>query len=138
MDFDPLAKQQSDRIFLVWIRNLLGNAPEKLVGKLASRHCPGTPATASRRPNGAFDIFYRVTFDNDHHVLVRLTALGRIVARNEMVEDEVAIIQYVAQHTSIPVPKVLGFGKCAIGPYIVMDYVEGELFNGCLKICLRG
>lgn len=42
-------------------------------------------------------------------------------------------MQYVAQHTTIPVPKVLGFGKCAIGPYIVMDYVEGELLGGYIR-----
>jgi len=47
MDFHDLAKQQSDRIFQVWIQNLLGSSPETLAGKLASRHCLGsTPATA--------------------------------------------------------------------------------------------
>jgi hypothetical protein len=46
VDFDNLAKEQSDRIFQVWIQNLLRNSPEKLAGKLASRHYPRTPATA--------------------------------------------------------------------------------------------
>lgn len=35
-------------------------------------------------------------------------------------------MQYVAQHTAVPVPKVWGSGKCAVGPYIVMDFVEGK------------
>lgn len=69
---------------------------------------------------------YRVTYNDSYRVLVRFTALGRIVARNEKVEDEVAIMQYVAQHTTIPVPKVLGSGKCAVGPYIVMNFIEGK------------
>ncbi|RHZ53653.1 phosphotransferase family protein [Aspergillus thermomutatus] len=112
MDFDHLAQLQSDRVFQVWIQNLVRNSPEELAGKLASRHYPGTPATASRFSNGAFNICYRVTFENGHRVLVRFTALGRVIARNEKVEDEVAIMKYVAQHTTIPVPKVLGFGKC--------------------------
>lgn len=34
MDFDSLAKEQSDRVFQVWIQNLLRNSPEALAGKL--------------------------------------------------------------------------------------------------------
>lgn len=133
MDFDSLAKQQSDRIFQVWIQNLLRNSPENLAGKLASRHCHGTPMTALRLPNGAFNICYRVTFENGHRVLVRFTALGRVIARNEKVEDEVAIMGYVAQHTTIPVPNVLGYGKCVVGPYIVMSFIEGNPLSGYLR-----
>lgn len=133
MDFDHLAQQQSDRIFQVWIQNLVRNSPEELAGKLASRHYPGKPATASRVPNGAFNICYRVTYENGHRVLVRFTALGRVIARNEKVEDEVAIMKYVAQHTMIPVPEILGFGKCVVGPYIVMSFIEGNTLSGYLK-----
>lgn len=94
MDFDNLAKEQSDRMFQVWIQNLLRNSPEELAGKIASRHCPSTPITASRLLSGAFNICYRVTYQNGHRVLVRFTALGRVIARNKKVEDEVAIISY--------------------------------------------
>ncbi|RLL94272.1 hypothetical protein CFD26_104219 [Aspergillus turcosus] len=133
MDFDPLAKQQSDRIFQVWIQNLVKHSPEELAGKLASRHCPGTPATASRFSNGAFNICYRVTFQDGLRVLVRFTALGRVIARREKVEDEVAIMEYVARHTEIPVPKVLGFGNCVVGPYIVMDFIDGNPLSEYLR-----
>ncbi|KAJ5123909.1 phosphotransferase enzyme family protein [Penicillium bovifimosum] len=133
MDFDNLAKEQSDRVYLVWIQNLLRNVPEELAGKLASQHYPGTPVTASRLRNGAFNICYRVTYDNGHRVVVRFTALGRAIARNEKVEDEVSIMNYVAQHTTIPVPKVLGHGKCAVGPYIVMSFIEGDTLSGYLR-----
>jgi hypothetical protein len=34
-----------------------------------------------------------ITFENGHRVLVRFTALGRVIARNEKVEDEVAIME---------------------------------------------
>lgn len=88
MDFDHLAQERSGRIFQVWIQNLLRNSPEELTGKLASRHCSGTPRTASRFSNGAFNVCYRLTFDNGDRVLVRFAALGRVVVRNEKVEDE--------------------------------------------------
>lgn len=126
MDFDHRAEQKPNLTFQVWPQNLLKNSPEELAGKVACRHCPGTPVKAARAANGAFNICYRVTYDNGYRVLVRFTCLGRVVTRNEKVEDEVAIMQYVAEHTTIPVPKVSGFGKCPVGPYIVMDFVEGR------------
>ncbi|KAJ5584300.1 uncharacterized protein N7459_004100 [Penicillium hispanicum] len=133
MDFDHLAQEQSDRIFHVWIRNLLSNAPEELAGKLAARHCPGQPVTASRLSNGAFNLCYRVTFENGHRVIVRFTALGRVVARSEKVEDEVSIMQYLSHHTKIPVPRVFRSGKCVIGPYIVISFIEGSPLSGYLR-----
>ncbi|KZF26708.1 kinase-like protein [Xylona heveae TC161] len=133
MDFDNIAKEQSDRIFQVWIQNLLRNSPEDLAGKLASRHCPGTPVTALRLSNGAFNICYRVTYEDGRRVEVRFAALGRVIARNEKVEDEVAIMSYIGRHTAIPVPKVLGYGKCVVGPYIVMSFIEGKSLSAYLR-----
>lgn len=70
---------------------------------------------------------------NGHRVLVRFVALGRGIARTEKVEDEVAIMEFVGVHTAIPVPKVLGTGKCVVGPYIVMDFIEGTPLSGYLR-----
>ncbi|KAL4803408.1 kinase-like domain-containing protein [Aspergillus unguis] len=134
MDFDSLAQQQSDCIFQVWIQNLLGNNPEELAGKLATRHCPGSKAiTAKRLPNGAFNVCYRVTFEDSRRVVVRFVGMGRVTARNEKVENEIAIMQYIAQHAAIPIPHVHGSGKCAVGPYIVMDFVQGEPLSKYLR-----
>ncbi|KAH8706068.1 kinase-like domain-containing protein [Talaromyces proteolyticus] len=133
MDFDHLAEEQSERLFQVWIRNLISNAPEELAAKLAAKHWPGTPTTASRFSNGAFNLCYRVTYQDGSRILVRFTALGRVLLRNEKVEDEVAVMNYLAQNTPIPVPKVIGSGKCAVGPYMVMTIIEGNLLSGYLK-----
>ncbi|KAI1822499.1 phosphotransferase enzyme family protein [Xylaria intraflava] len=133
MDFDDRAKEQSDLIFRVWVQNLLRNQPEELAAKLAFRHCPGTPVTASRLANGAFNVCYRVTFEDGKRVVVRFTALGRVVARREKVGDEIAVMEYLAQHTAIPVPKIFGSGDCAVGPYVVMSYIEGKPLTGYLR-----
>ncbi|KAJ5960144.1 uncharacterized protein N7479_007294 [Penicillium vulpinum] len=82
MDFDNIAVQQSHRLFQVWLQNLLRNSPEELA--------------ASRLTNGAFNICYRVTFVNGYRV-VRFVAPGRVLARKEKVEDEVAVMQYISQ-----------------------------------------
>lgn len=133
MDFDHLAEAQAEQFFRLWIRNLLANAPEELAGKLAVKHYPGTPTTASRFSNGAFNVCYRVTYQDGSRFLVRFTALGRVLFRTEKVEDEVAVMNYLTQNTSIPVPTVIGSGKCAIGPYIVMTIMEGNILSNYLK-----
>ncbi|PKX97258.1 phosphotransferase family protein [Aspergillus novofumigatus IBT 16806] len=116
MDFDPLAQQQSDRIF-----------------QLAARYCPGTPATASRFSNGAFTYVIESHSRMDYASWFDLLSLGRVIARREKVEDEVAIMEYVAKHTEIPVPKVLGSGNCVVGPYIVMDFIDGNPLSEYLR-----
>jgi hypothetical protein len=106
---------------------------EELAGKLASQYYPGKLVTASWFLNGAFNVCYRVTYKNRYYVLICFTALGRVIARNEKVEDEVAIMKYVAQHIIIPVPEILGFGKCVVGLYIMMTFIEGNALSEYLR-----
>ncbi|GAD97289.1 hypothetical protein PVAR5_5963 [Paecilomyces variotii No. 5] len=133
MDVDHLAEERSDRIFQVWLQNLIRNSPRELAGKLAAKHRQETPVSASRPFNGAFNICYRVTYKDGYRVIVRFTALGRVTFRNEKVENEVLTMDYLAQHTTLLVPKVLGHGKCAVGPYIVMTFVEGNPLSEYLR-----
>ncbi|MCJ1255592.1 hypothetical protein MMC24_003409 [Lignoscripta atroalba] len=133
MDFDHIAEERSNNIFAAWLRNLTRKSPEELAGRLAAQHRPGTPTTAKFISNGAFNFCYRVTYQDGFRALVRFTALGRVKFRNEKVQDEVAIMEYLAQDTSIPVPQVLGSGKCWLGPYIVMTFIEGRLLSGYLR-----
>lgn len=138
MDFDHLAEQQSQRVFQQWIHDLIQNQSKTLALKLASEHLPSrTPVSAARFSHGAFNFCYQVTFQDGFRVLVRFTARGRIVCRHEKVEDEVAIMRYLAENTSIPVPRVLGTGKCAAGPYVVMELLDGNLLTRYLKDPLR-
>lgn len=46
-------------------------------------------------------------------------------------------MNYLAQNTSISVPKVLGSGKCAVGPYVVMIIIEGNPLSGYLRDPLK-
>lgn len=137
MDFDHLAEGQSQRTFQRWIHDLVRNQSETLAIKLATAHRSGTAVSASRFSHGAFNFSYQVVFEDGFRALVRFTALGRAVFRHEKVEDEVAVMRYLAAETSIPIPTVLGSGKCAVGPYIVMTIIEGNLLSRYLKDPLR-
>lgn len=139
MDFDHLAEEQSQRVFQGWMHDLVQtSSSDTLAIKLASEHRPGTPVvSASRFSHGAFNFCYQVTYEDGFRVLVRFTALGRAVFRHEKVEDEVAVMKYLAQNTSIPIPTVLGSGRCAVGPYIVMAFLEGNILSRYFRDPLR-
>jgi Phosphotransferase enzyme family len=56
---------------------------------------------------------------------------------SKRMESEIATIQYVATHTSIPVPKVFGYDLSAHngvgGPYMFMEMVNGETLEMRIK-----
>lgn len=130
---DHLAEERSLQAFAVWIQRLVRNSPDQLAINLAARHRAGTLITASLLANGAFNVCYQVAYQDGFRVLARFTALGQVKFPKEKVQDEVEIMKYLAQHTSIPVPKVLGSGMCRLGPYIVMTIIEGKLLSGHLR-----
>lgn len=133
MDFDHLAEERETKIYTVWLQMLLKNSPEQLAATVAAKHQSAAPTTASFYSSGAFNVCYRVRFDDGSCALVRFAALGRVKFRKEKVQNEVAIMEYLAQNTSIPVPVVLGTGSCWAGPYIVMTFVEGKLLSEYLR-----
>ncbi|KAM3461579.1 hypothetical protein NHJ6243_004814 [Beauveria neobassiana] len=133
MDADHLAKDRADVLFAAWLKALVRNNPEKYAATLAVRHCKFTAVSAKLLANGAFNVCYRITFENGERVVVRFTAIGRVLARHEKVEDEVVVLRYLAEHSRIRVPKVLGHGTCQYGPYIVMEYIEGDMMSGYLR-----
>lgn len=82
--------------------------------------------------DGAYNRCYRITFRKGPDAIVRLPILGRVALWREKVDNEIAVMDYIAQNTSIPVPAVRGSSICSAGPYIVMDFVEGNLLRDCL------
>ena len=133
MYHDELAFNRGCNLYLTWMRKLKKYSAETLASKLAARHREGTVVEAKYLANGSFNHCYRVKFESGPDAVVRFPAIGRASFRREMVENKVAVMEYLARHTSIPIPPVLGSGTCAVGPYIVMQYVEGDLLSKYLK-----
>ncbi|PWY82078.1 hypothetical protein BO70DRAFT_429164 [Aspergillus heteromorphus CBS 117.55] len=88
---------------------ILDSQPFRLTGPL---FCT-TPLRQT--PGGAFNICYRVRYEDGVHVIVRFAALGRAIPRREKLENEVATMRYLRQNTSIPVPEVFGSGIWDLG-----------------------
>ncbi|KAK1948885.1 hypothetical protein LY78DRAFT_16591 [Colletotrichum sublineola] len=90
---------------------------------------------------GSFNISFKVQrADSDEQVIIRFPIPGRIHEpwRDEKVENEVMVMKYLHDLTSIPVPLVRDWGLTEdspqhLGPFIIMDFVEGQELSGLLQ-----
>lgn len=133
MDFDHLAEKEREQKASAWLKLWLTRSPEILSMQLAKKHRPGETVSACLWKSGAFNICYRVRYDDGPDVIVRFAALGRAILRREKVQNEVATMKYIRKTTSITVPEVFGSGICWAGPYIVMSFLEGVPLSQLLK-----
>ncbi|KAJ8071709.1 hypothetical protein OCU04_002025 [Sclerotinia nivalis] len=104
--------------------------PEQIACQLAGKHRPGNGLTAIQWETGGYNVTFRVKYDDSFQAIVRFAALGQSLYRTEKVENEAIVLQYLRKNTNIPVPRLLGVGKIALAPYIVEEFVEGELASG--------
>nr|ASK38719.1 putative phosphotransferase [Paecilomyces divaricatus] len=123
---DDEARKRVDTMYIVWTRNLKQCLTERLAAMLAAKHRGGIPIEAVAYRDGAYNRCYRMTFREGPDAIVRLPILGKVALRREKVNDELCIMGYITRNTSIPLPKVLGSGICAVGPYMVMNFAEGS------------
>ncbi|OJZ88519.1 hypothetical protein ASPFODRAFT_31498 [Aspergillus luchuensis CBS 106.47] len=138
MDFDPIAERKQEQKATAWLRLWTSRQPELLSMQLAHKHRPasGKPISACLWKSGAFNICYRVRYNNNNEepdIIIRFAALGRAILRREKVQDEVATMNYLRKTTSIPIPEVYASGICWAGPYIIMSAIEGVPLSQLLK-----
>lgn len=83
---------------------------------------------------GSFNISLKVKRGhNGEQVIIRFPCPRKVHGpwREEKVKNEVMVMDYVRQHTKIPVPRVRCWGLTEdspehLGPFIIMDFVEGQ------------
>ncbi|CAG7918904.1 unnamed protein product [Penicillium olsonii] len=90
---------------------------------------------------GSFNISFRFSFgDGRPDVIIRFPKPGHTATayRDEKVVNEVQIMEYLHQNTDIPITRIHSWGLIAespqhLGPFIIMDYVNGTLLSTILK-----
>ncbi|PGG95545.1 hypothetical protein AJ80_09941 [Polytolypa hystricis UAMH7299] len=133
MNWDHLAEEQAQKFFAAWLILLRRESPA-LPLKLAGQHRPGHRAIeASDFTNGAYNICSIVTFEDGFRAVVRFPILSRSRFRTEKSRNEISVMIFLAQHTTVPIAEVLGAGRWDCGPYIVTTYIDGTVLSKQLK-----
>lgn len=91
--------------------------------------------------NGSFNVSLRYKFsDGGPDALIRIPKPGPIFAavRDEKLSNEVQVMEFLRQKTTIPLPRIHSWGltsECPrqLGPFIIMDYALGTPLSTVLK-----
>lgn len=129
MCFDDLAWERSERVSDTWVANLFKNETLMTIGEFILKHRQGKPVELCDPKAGAFNVSFRMTFEDGGSAIIRFPKPGATMFPEEKVRNEVAIIRYIHEHTEIPVPFVLHWGTkeespLGLGPFIIMDHID--------------
>ncbi|KAK2776507.1 hypothetical protein FQN53_002678 [Emmonsiellopsis sp. PD_33] len=129
MRFDDVAWEQSEAIQDAWVHELFNEDTLTAIGNFILKHRRGKPIELCDPKAGSFNVSFRMKFEDGGSAMIRFPKPGATMFPEEKVRNEVAMIRYIQEHTSIPVPFVLHWGTgeenpLGLGPFIIMEYIE--------------
>ena len=136
--YDDIAEKNNDEERLAFIKKLIAAIDE--IGDFVGRRLWGEAGTYGGFLKGSFNIGVIVNHGNRGSAVIRFPTPGRTYEpwRAEKVRNEVMVIEYLREHTTIPLPNIRFWGlgeesPGGLGPFIVMDFVNGTDLDELLK-----
>lgn len=123
------------KIELEWlarVADFISYGNRSQIEQMISQYRGGQSCKLVQQIEGDFNYCLWACFDDDNKEWVlRFPKPGCTMQPNEKVKSECAVMRFIAQHTTIPIPKVIAYGVAEgelswLGPYIIMEAVEGE------------
>ncbi|KAJ9244681.1 hypothetical protein DTO207G8_2254 [Paecilomyces variotii] len=138
--FDELQETNGDDECRAWLNKAFDSRAELAIF-VASRLAGVGTGKYVGFLKGSFNFSFRFSFsDGGPDAIIRFPKPGHTATayRDEKVTNEVQIMEYLRQNTDIPVPRIHSWGLIAespqqLGPFVIMDYVDGELLSTILK-----
>lgn len=138
--FDEIEETNGDDECREWLGKVF-DAKLEMATFVAARRGRGRVTEFVGFLKGSFNIAFRYRFDDDGpDAIIRLPKAGQTttILRDEKVANEVHMMQYLKERTTIPIPHIYGWGlteECPreLGPFIIMDFVEGKLLSEILQ-----
>lgn len=136
--FDEIAEKVGDDQWEVWKRQVL-DAADEIAAFVASRRPGGEAKEVIDWFEGSFNFCLQVTFiDGGPDAIIRFPGPGHTTFRDEKIKNEVQVINFLHEKTTVPVPRLLGWGLTKdspqhFGPFIISDFVEGIHLSDILK-----
>ncbi|KAI0192764.1 phosphotransferase family protein [Astrocystis sublimbata] len=129
---DDLAWEENDKQDEIWEKSLYSKEVQRAVGNLILRYRPGAAEVLHRPIKGGYNVLWRLEYKDGSSTALRVPFKGSVKFPDEKTRYEAATMRYIAENTTIPVPKVYHYGIAAenpigIGPFIIMEYIEHEM-----------
>jgi hypothetical protein len=135
--FDELAEKIGDDQWDEWKERVL-NAKEEIAAFVASRR-PGRGAEVLDWFQGSFNFCLQIMYnDGTPDAIIRFPGPGHTTFRDEKIWNEVQVIKFLQQNTTIPVPRLISWGLTEdspqhLGPFMISDFVEGVHLSDILR-----
>lgn len=131
MCFDDVAWEESENIESAWVKSILKESSLRAIGDFIVKHRQGIPTEMCNPKAGAFNVHFRMKFQDGGSAVIRFPKPGCTMFPEEKIRNEVATIRYIQDNTSIPVPFILHWGTreespLGLGPFIIMEYINHE------------
>ncbi|GLA47671.1 hypothetical protein AnigIFM63604_002480 [Aspergillus niger] len=128
MCYDDVAWEQSDDISDSWVEQFHDIGVKKAIGYFILRHDSGDKPRLSLIGKGSFNIILRMKYTHKS-TDIRFSQPGAILFPEEKTKNEIAVMRYIADQTSIPVPCVLHSGTrdespLKLSPFIMMSHID--------------
>ena len=101
---------------------------------------PGITCTIVEYISGTFNLNCHIRFTDDVEWIVRFPVPGRAMGDvDAKVRHEVAVMKLIRGRTGVPVPEIVAWGPSyacplKLGPFIIMDFVEGRVLGKLMEI----
>ncbi|KAJ5561296.1 hypothetical protein N7461_000057 [Penicillium sp. DV-2018c] len=130
MCYDDVAWEQSDDVSDNWLLQFLDVDVKMPIARFIPRHDSGDDPEFTILGKGSFNITLKMKYTY-RATDIRFPQPGAILFPEEKVKNEVAVMRYISDQTSIPVPFVLHSGPreespLNLGPFILMSHIEHE------------
>ncbi|KAJ5594933.1 uncharacterized protein N7459_001141 [Penicillium hispanicum] len=127
---DDLAWEQAEETSDKWLAQFLELDVLRPIADFILSHNRGVATEFAILRKGSYNISLRLKYRNGATV-IRLSQPGAVLIPEEKVVNEVAMMRFLTDQTSIPIPFVLCSGTkkqspLELSPFIIMDYIEHE------------
>jgi hypothetical protein len=135
--FDEVAVSMGDDQWDEWKGRIL-NAKEDVAAFVAS-HQPGRGAEVVNWFQGSFNFCLQIKYnDGTPDAIIRFPGPGHTTFRDEKIWNEVQVIQFLQENTTIPIPRLIGWGLTKdspqnFGPFMISEFVEGVDLSDILR-----
>ncbi|PWY83433.1 phosphotransferase family protein [Aspergillus heteromorphus CBS 117.55] len=130
MQFDDTAWEKGEEISENWLRRFLDPELLRPLGRFVWRHHePDEVTEFGALSKGFFNICVRMKYRDESSSMIRFSQPGVSMFPEEKIRNEVAVMRYIHDRTSIPVPFVLHWGAegpSRLGPFVLMEYIDHD------------
>lgn len=127
---DDVAWEQAEEISDNWLAQFLELDILRPIADFILNHNRGNATEFAILRKGSYNISLRMKYRKGATV-IRFSQPGAVFFPEEKIVNEVAVMRFLADQTSIPIPFILHSGSkkespLELSPFIMMDYIEHE------------